>query len=161
LVIDLAWILLKKKLACAWHVSAKVWNVIWWSKTWDSMWWSYGGFRFILASIPSRCDACYKRMSGLALLILYFFLLSLSPSRFLHWPCNKSNHSLCYFLYLFYVLFITIWFIRDDLWNWICFQYHPPSIFYHSDLVIILLIDIYFIWDDFLKSLIFLLFHPF
>jgi hypothetical protein len=98
----------KKKLACAWRISTKVQNVIWWSKTWDSMWWSYGGFRFILASILSRCDAYYKQMFGLALLIFYYFFLFFF--QFLHWPCNKSNHSLCYFLYLFYVLFITIWF---------------------------------------------------
>jgi hypothetical protein len=87
---------------------------------------------------------------------LFFFFFSSLLLDFCIDLAIKATIHFVISLYLFYVLFITIWFIRYDLWNWICFQYHPPSIFfYHSYLILILLIDIYFIWDDFLKSLFF------
>ena len=78
---------------------------------------------------------------------LFFFSLLLN---FHIWPLNFQNTFQLFFFrfdpycFNYYFLFTIIYKIR------IIFQFHPPSNFFHqSNLVLILLITIYFIWDHF------------
>jgi len=113
--------------------------------------WSYDGFQtsvqFVSASLPSRYNVCSKLIFGLTHTTLFF---SFSPLiSMLAMEKLKAVFHFLIFSYQVPNLLITICFICDDLWNWIFFQFHLPSIFYILNLIFILLIDTYFIWDDF------------
>jgi hypothetical protein len=68
-------------------------------------------------------------------------------------------------LFIIFSYLVLVFLLLFDLFEMIYkigffFNFIPFNIFYLSDLVLILLIDICFIWDYFLKF-IFLRFHPF
>jgi len=92
-----------------------------------------------------------QQISGLMLTVFFFLLFFIFSLIFTPFPHNfESSPSIFFFSNLAHVFLITICFCQNNLLNYNLFSISSSLDFFHlSYLILILLITIWFIWDNF------------